>query len=102
MTRLIFSRHLTHSYSDALEQQIRSTHQGQAYFGGSGPFGATCGECIHLGYFRQHRNKAGDTIKSTHASGCAKFYEFTHKHGPAVPAHAPACRYFERKENGND
>jgi hypothetical protein len=96
------SSYLTHGYSDTLEHQIRDTHCGQAYFANTGPFGATCGECIHLGYYQQHRNKAGDVVKATYRGGCQKFHQLTSKHGPIVPANAPACRYFERKENSND
>jgi hypothetical protein len=73
------------------------THKGQASWGNGGPFGATCGECEYLGYFRQHRNSAGDNVKATHHGGCAKYHELTGKHGPVVPAHSAACRYFERK-----
>jgi hypothetical protein len=98
MARLDLSPHLTCGYSETLEHQLRSTHCGQAYFGNTGPFGATCGECTFLGYHRQHRNKAGDTVKTTYRGGCQKFFELTGKHGAIVPANAPACRYFERKE----
>jgi len=102
MVRLTISSYLTRGHSATLDQQIHSTHKGQAYFGNSGPFGATCGECVFLGYYQPHFNKAGDLIKSTYHDGCKKFHELTGKHGPVVPASAPACRYFERKENDND
>jgi hypothetical protein len=98
MALLPFSPTLTRGYSDTLEQQIRSTHRGQAHFANTGPFGATCGECAFLGYYQQRRNKAGDTIGTTHRGGCQKFYQLTNAHGPIVPAHAAACRYFERRE----
>jgi len=93
---------LTCGHSATLDQQIRSTHKGQAHFGNSGPFGATCGECVFLGYYQQHFNKAGDLIKSTHRGGCKKFHELTGKHGELVPANASACKYFERRRNDND
>jgi hypothetical protein len=103
MVRLISSSssYLTGGHSSTVEHQIQSTHQGQAYFGNTGPFGATCGECIFLGYYQNHFNKAGDLIKSTHRGGCKKFHELTGKHGEIVPANAPACRYFERKQEEN-
>jgi hypothetical protein len=97
MARLDLTPCLTRAHSAPLEHQIRSTHAGQAYFGNTGPFGATCGECVFLGYYRQHRNGAGDTVKTTHRGGCEKFYQLTNRHGPIVPGDAPACRYFERK-----
>jgi hypothetical protein len=90
--------HLTQGHSDVLTYQIRTTHPGQAHFANTGPFGATCGDCVFLGYHQQIHNKSGDTIKTTRHAGCKKFYQLTGKHGPRVPQHAAACRYFERKE----
>jgi hypothetical protein len=98
MARFDLSPHLICGHSETLEHQLRSTHQGQAYFGNTGPFGATCGECEFLGYYQQHRNKAGDIIKTTYRGGCQKFHQLTGKHGAIVPASASACRYFERKK----
>jgi hypothetical protein len=98
MVRLALGPNLTRGYSEILDQQIRATHQGQAHFAHGGPFGATCGECIFLGYFRHHRDKFGNTVKSTRTGGCAKFFELTKKHGPVVPPHASACRHFQRRE----
>jgi hypothetical protein len=100
--RLNLSPYLTRGYSETLEHQIRTTHAGQAHFANTGPFGATCGECVFLGYFQQIRNEAGDTVRTVHRRGCKKFYELTNAHGPVVPSHAAACRYFQRKENSND
>jgi hypothetical protein len=101
MARLNFLPHLTSGYSAALEHQINTTHAGQAHWANTGPFGATCGECVFLGYDRQHRNKNGDTVKATHTGGCRKYFELTNRHGAVVPSHAAACRYFQRKENSN-
>jgi hypothetical protein len=98
MTRLALSPHLICGHPETFEHQLRTTHKGQAYFGNTGPFGATCGECTFLGYFKQHHNKAGDTVKTTYRGGCQKFHQLTGEHGAIVPAKAPACRYFERKE----
>jgi hypothetical protein len=95
------SSYLTPGHSTTLDQQIHSTHKGQAHFGNTGPFGATCGECVFLGYYQQHFNKAGDNIKSTYRGGCKKFHELTGTHGAVVPANALACRYFERKPEEN-
>jgi hypothetical protein len=92
-----FSSCLTSDPSDVREHQIHSTHRGQAYLASTGPFGATCGDCVFLGYYQQHRNKSGDTTHAVYRGGCHKFYELTNKHGPIVPANASACRYFERK-----
>ena len=89
--------HLTQGYSDAVEHRIRTTHPGQAFFANSGPFGATCSDCAHLGYRRQIRNENGDIVKTVRHGGCEKFYQLTNKHGPRVPVNAAACRYFVRK-----
>jgi hypothetical protein len=97
MARLPLASGLTQGHSDALEYQIHTTHPGQAHWANSGPFGATCGECAFLGYFRQHLNRSGDPLKATHHGGCEKFFQLTNRHGPVVPAHAAACKYFERR-----
>jgi len=91
-------RHLTHGHPAEFEHQISTTHLGMAYFANSGPAGATCGDCIFLGYESPVRNRNGDTIRTACHGGCKKYREFTNKRGPVVPAHAAACRYFERKE----
>jgi hypothetical protein len=90
--------HLTQGHPDVLAHQIRTTHPGQAHFANTGPFGATCGNCVFLGYRRQVRNASGDIVKAVHRAGCRKFFELTNSHGPAVPTYAAACRYFQRKE----
>jgi hypothetical protein len=98
MARLTLSSNLTRGYSKTLDQQIRATHQGQAYFANTGPFGATCHECIFWGYFQQHRDKAGNSTRTTFRKSCAKYHVLTGRHGAIVPANASACRYFERKK----
>ena len=90
--------HLTSGYAPELTAQIRQTRPGQAHFANSGPFGATCGECVHLGYWKQARNAAGEIVNTTRVKGCAKFHALTGKHGPALPPGTPACKYFERTD----
>jgi hypothetical protein len=90
---------LTVGYSPELTMQIRRSREGQAHFAGTGPFGATCGECVYLGYWRQRRNGSGEIVKTERDGGCEKFYQLTGKHGPAVPAGTEACRHFERRES---
>jgi hypothetical protein len=84
--------------SSVLEYQIRTTRPGMAHWANSGPFGATCGECIFLGYFKTRRTTAGDTVKTQHVRACAKYRALTGKHGAVLPVNTPSCRYFERKE----
>jgi len=90
--------YLTKGYSDVVEHQIRATRPGMAHFAHSGPFATTCGECVHLGYFKIKRTTSGDAVKTQHVRACAKFHRLTGKHGAVLPANTPSCRYFERKE----
>ena len=88
-----------HPTSDeTLTQQIRVTHPGMAHWANSGPLGATCGDCVFLGYWRQYRNSSGDVIDTRKQQGCAKYRQLTGIHGPAVPPSTAACRHFERAE----
>jgi hypothetical protein len=99
MARLAVNSHLTRAYPDALEHQLRTSHPGMAHFANSGPFGAICGQCQHLGYHQQRRDAAGNLIDAKFLrDGCRKFFELTGKHGPPVPSDAGACKYFQRKE----
>src|SRR5262249_12996261 len=76
---------------------INTTHVGQAHWANTGPFGATCGECAFLGYFRQYTNKSGDNTKAIHHGVCEKFFQLTNKHSATVTTHAAAYRYFETR-----
>ena len=89
--------HLTAGHAPELARQISRTREGQAHFAGTGPFGATCGECVYLGYWRQRRNRSGDVAKTERTGGCEKFHQLTGKHGPVVPPGTDACRYFQRR-----
>jgi len=91
--------HLTAGYAPELARQINRSREGQAHFAGTGPFGATCGECVYLGYWRQRRNRSGDVAKTERTGGCEKFHQLTGKHGPVVPPGTDACRYFQRRES---
>jgi hypothetical protein len=97
MARLDLTPSLTSIHSEMLEYQLRATHAGMAHFANTGPLGATCGECVFWGYYRQIQNRASDNIKAVHRKGCKKFHQLTGEHGAVVPANAAACRYFERK-----
>jgi hypothetical protein len=90
--------HLTSTDAE-FERQVRKTRAGMAHFAGTGPFAATCGECMSWNYWRQIRNASGDLVRTTKSQGCEKFYELTGKHGPAIPPGTEACRHFERREN---
>lgn len=90
--------HLTVGYAPAFAAQVRKTKPGMACWAAGGPFGATCGDCEYLGYWRQIRNCAGDTVATKHVGGCEKFYELTGQHGPKVPPHTEACRYFKLRD----
>jgi len=89
---------LTTGHLPELAQQIQRSREGQAHFAGTGPLGATCGECAYLGYWRQRRSGNGEIVKTERTGGCEKFRELTGKHGAVVPPATSACRYFERRE----
>ena len=96
--KINYNPHLARGYPETIEQQIRTTYQGQAHFGNTGPFGATCAECGFLGYYRRRHNACGDLISTSRWGGCAKFHELTGQYGPVVPGYAAACKYFQRRE----
>ena len=96
-------KHLTQGYAPELAAQIRQSRPGMAHFAATGPFGATCGECLHFGSWKQIRGAAGNVVNTTRVKGgCAKFLALTGKHGPALPPNTPACRYFERTDNADE
>src|SRR3954451_9751862 len=91
------SSYLTPGYSPELAIQIKRSYPGMAHFACTGPFGATCGECLFLGYWQQRRNGIGEIVKTERVGGCEKYKQLTGKLGPVVPPRADACRYFERR-----
>jgi len=96
--KLALIERLTQGYPDILAHQLRTTYAGQAHFANTGPFGATCGDCAFLGYYRPRHNNAGDIVGATRYGGCGKFHQLTGKHGAVVPKQAAACRHFQRIE----
>src|SRR5262245_9322665 len=77
--------------------------RGMAYFPGTGPYGQTCGDCDHRGYYRE--TERGDwkprlqtyVTRAYHHLGCAMFKTLTGKHGPAIGTENAACKYFQQK-----
>jgi hypothetical protein len=77
---------------------------GMAFYEGTGPAGAFCGNCQHRGYWRAGRTVFNEQTgmleeKSVHCSGCALFLKFTHRHGPEVKKEWKACKYHQRKQS---
>jgi hypothetical protein len=91
--------HLTVGHAPVLAKQIAATRPGMAHFAATGPFGQTCGTCVHLAYWQQVRNASGNIVKTKHRKGCAKFHALTGQHGPPVRASTEACRHFERRDD---
>jgi hypothetical protein len=90
--------YLTAGYTPELTAQIRATRPGMAHWAGSGPADKTCGECQHLGYWRQIQNATGDNIDNRHYGGCAKYSQLAGgKHGAVILPGTPACRHFQRR-----
>jgi hypothetical protein len=75
-----------------------------AYFANTGPFGRTCGECIHHGYKRVSSKEKWNEYaqawiaKTYKVTACAMFKRLSGNHGPPVGADNPACKYFEAKK----
>jgi len=79
--------HLT-SPNPELERLRRQTREGQAYWGGTGPAGQTCGACVWWRFGEHHHRRAY----------CHKYAAMTGKRSvPAVPGGALACKYFEKR-----
>jgi len=76
---------------------------GMAFFAGSGPYGKTCGDCVHRGYSKEakkaHWNERlqCDIYRSYRTQACAMYKALAGHHGPAVDASNKACKYFEQK-----
>src|SRR5262245_31999328 len=90
--------YLKPGFTAEIEAQIRATVRGQAHFANTGPLGTTCGECRFRGYDRAIQDAHGNTLTTQHVGGCAKYRELAGKHGPALPASTPSCRYYQRTE----
>jgi hypothetical protein len=86
--------HLTQGYPPILARSIAS-HPGMGHFAATGPFGTKCAGCEHFGYWRQIQNAVGDVVGTKfRKNACAKYFQLTRQHGPAVPAGTESCRYF--------
>lgn len=77
---------------------------GMAFFAGTGPEGAVCGDCVHRGYSREssrgHWNAhLGQTVyRSYHVTKCAMFKKLSGgQHGADIAAHCKSCKFFEAK-----
>lgn len=98
--KLDLKEHLTSDKRDAL---LKSSHEGQAHFGGNGPVGSACYECRH---WKPAGTAAHEYYSASGLKGgglkphpCEIFRRITGSIGPKVPYNAAACRYFERSDN---
>jgi hypothetical protein len=87
------------SVNPTLDRLAAATDCGQAHWAGTGPEGATCGQCAFLGYWQKSYNEAGDTVNTKKSAGCAEFYRLTGRHGAPVGRAALACRHFRALES---
>jgi hypothetical protein len=90
-----------HLARDPATDRALITHRGQAHFGGTGPKGKTCRECVHWCTFPGTRPdyygaQKGREIKD---QSCREFKRLTQRVGPAVPPDAPACKFFTLTES---
>ena len=80
------SQYLTTGYPPELAAQMRATKPGQAHWAGTGPSGKTCGDCAHLGYWKQRHNASGDLVKNERTNGCQRI-----SNSPAFMEAGAAC-----------
>ena len=64
-----------------------NTHKGMAHFGGTGPRGSSCTDCV-FAKIKSEKRQTGT---------CDKFQQITHKPGPSFPLTVMCCKYFEAK-----
>ncbi|MBO4228165.1 hypothetical protein [Bradyrhizobium neotropicale] len=72
---------------------------GMAYFPGTGPYGKTCNDCAHRGYWRAGKTKFNartGLLEQTRvrSGGCREFLRLTHPHGPTIQRTWQACKYY--------
>ena len=85
-----------------LERYEVETAPGMAFWAGTGPTGAKCGQCVFYGY-RYIRPNGQESKRN----GCAEFYRMTGKVGDALSRTQVGCKYFkgagheETKEKGS-
>jgi hypothetical protein len=72
-----------------------SVHPGMAYFSGTGPWGATCGKCLHRGYQTKIYDRHGNVLTLRKTKACAIYKQLTGSVGHVVRPEWPACKYFE-------
>ena len=80
----MLKHHLT---ADEHTELAQATLPGQAYFGGTGPFGATCGGCRHC----------VTKTPETRALFCDRHREMARRWGAQIRRDALACKYYEPK-----
>ena len=90
-----------HLTANSATDKARFTHQGQAHFGGTGPKGKTCRECIHWCTFpglmpAYYGRQRGFEVKG---QACREFGRLMQREGPAVPHDAPSCKHFQLSDD---
>jgi hypothetical protein len=91
--------HLT-SVDSNLDYLVRTTPPGaMAHWAGTGPDGATCGQCKHFGYSAPIRTAAGNSISSVKKSNCCRLYWLLmRRHGNPLPPTTASCKHFTPRE----
>jgi hypothetical protein len=86
--------HLT-SIDPELDKRVKATPPGMAHWAGTGPDGATCGQCRHYGYDTPLRNAHDNVIGTVEKlNSCRRFFELMRRHGKPLPPLTPSCRHF--------
>jgi hypothetical protein len=76
-----------HLTRDKWSELAAGTMPGMAYFSGTGPLGATCGECSHCAL-----------AEKTRIPHCAKATQMRGKKSTPIRKSIAACKYFENKK----
>ena len=90
---------LTTGHDPETVRSIALTVDGMAHFSGTGPLGATCGECAFYGCRARIVKRDGTARLSFRRNACAKFFALTGKYGPSVPEKMEAYRHFVRRND---
>lgn len=96
--RLQMTHGLTRPEGEAEASRRSMTYEGMAYFAATGPAGATCRGCSNW-LTEGWRADKGAMKGGLKDSPCAAFQKMKPtRRPPKVPHSAPACKYFEPRE----
>jgi hypothetical protein len=100
MTQLGLNHWLTKPEGEEVFRQRYDTHEGMAFWSGTGPQGTTCRQCKHWSHRRRWERDKGLVPGGPAPATCRKFRSLAMKNrGTRIPHDAPSCKYFDATEN---